>query len=415
MLKNCLIYDQQSRHHLKKTNIFIDKGVIQSIGSGSVKAKEIDLKGAILTPGWLDLNANFNDPGLEHKEDLKSGAMTAKYGGITDVALLPNTIPVLESKSDVEYVKSQSGKPINLYPIAALSEGTMGENLTEMLDLHEAGAVAFSDGMKSIWNSELLVKALQYAQKFNGLIISRPADPHLSRNVQMHEGLTSTSLGMRGEPAISEKIQIANQLEILRYAGGRLHFSMVSTADGLKLIKGAKKEGLNVTCDVGINHLRFTDRDVSNFDTNFKIEPPYRSDADRKALIKGVNDGMIDAIVSGHQPQDREGKFLEFDMASPGVISLQTMFAVLISLQDELDLATAISVLTRGPREVLGLDPVSIEKGSLARLAFFDPDAEWTMNDKSNQSKSQNSPFWDIQLRGKSLGIVIDNKIEFNS
>lgn len=415
LLKNCLIYDRQSHHHLKRITIHIEKGVIQSIGSTQSSAKEIDLKGAIVTPGWVDLNANFNDPGLEHKEDLKSGSTAAQYGGFTDVTLFPNTHPVIETKGDVEYIKSKSSKSVTLHPIAALSEGTNGEHLTEMLDLHEAGAVAFSDGMKPIWNSELLVKALQYVEKFNGLIISRPSDPHLSRNTQMHEGPTSTSLGMRGEPSVSEKIQIANQLEIVRYAGGRLHFTMVSTAEGLKLIQHAKKEGMKVTCDVGINHLRFTDKEVSNFDTNYKIDPPYRDEIDRKALIKGVNSGTIDAIVSGHQPQDRESKFLEFDKASPGVISLQTLFSVLISLKDELDLEAAMDKLTNGPRKILGLEPATIEKGAAARLAFFDPDKEWTLDDKSNRSKSQNSPFWNQQLKGKSLGILIDNKIKLDN
>ena len=414
LLKNCLIYDRQSRHHLKKVNLLVEKGIIQSIGAKVSGENELDLNGAILTPGWVDINANFTDPGFEHKEDLESGSVTAQYGGFTDVAVSPTTDPVLETKGDVEYLKSKSDRTIKLHPIAALSEGINGENLTEMLDLREAGAVAFSDGMKPIWNSELLVKALQYVQKFGGLIISRPVDAHLSRNAQMHEGLTSTSLGMRGEPAISEKLAIANQLEILRYAGGRLHFSMISTADGLKLIKIAKKDGLKVTCDVGINHLRFTDRDVSNFDTNYKIEPPYRSEADRKALIKGVNDGTIDAIVSGHQPQDRESKFLEFDLASPGVISLQTVFSVLMSLKGELDLEAAIDRLTHGARKILGLETATIQEGAQARLAFFDPEKQWTLNKKSNQSKSENSPFWETELNGRTLGIVIGNKLELN-
>jgi len=414
LLKNCLIYDRQSRHHLKKVNLLVEKGIIQSIGAKVSGENELDLNGAILTPGWVDINANFTDPGFEHKEDLESGSVTAQYGGFTDVAVSPTTDPVLETKGDVEYLKSKSDRPIKLHPIAALSEGINGENLTEMLDLREAGAVAFSDGMRPIWNSELLVKALQYVQKFGGLIISRPADAHLSRNAQMHEGRTSTSLGMRGEPAISEKLAISNQLEIVRYAGGRLHFSMISTADGLKLIKIAKKDGLKVTCDVGINHLRFTDRDVSNFDTNYKIEPPYRSEADRKALIKGVNDGTIDAIVSGHQPQDRESKFLEFDLASPGVISLQTVFSVLMSLKGELDLEAAIDRLTHGARKILGLETATIQEGAQARLAFFDPEKQWTLNKKSNQSKSENSPFWETELNGRTLGIVIGNKLELN-
>ena len=415
LLKNCLIYDRHSSHDLKKTNILIEKGMIRSIGSSSTSAKEFDLNGAILCPGWVDLNANFNDPGLEHKEDITSGKRVAQASGITDVAIFPNTDPILETKGDVEYVTSKSNSIVNLHPIAALSEGTNGKGLTEILDLREAGAVAFSDGSTPIWNAELLLKALQYIQKFDGLTITRPSDPHLSKNAQMHEGKTSTILGMRGEPAISEKMQIANQLEILRYAGGRLHFTMISTAEGLKLIKKAKKEGLKVTCDVGINHLRFTHRNVSNFDTNYKIDPPFRTETDRKALIKGVNDGVIDAIVSGHQPQDRESKFLEFDMASPGVISMQTMFSVLMSLKNQLNLDMAIDRLTHGPREILGLEPVKIEKGAEARFAIFDSKLEWVLDEDSNKSKSKNSPFWEQSILGKSIGLVIGEKIELNN
>ena len=415
LLKNCLIYDRHSRYHLKRRNILIEKGTVHSIGFSTTEAKEFDLKGAILCPSWVDLNANFNDPGLEHKEDLASGKRVAQASGITDVGIFPNTDPILETKGDVEYVKSKSNPLVNLHPIAALSEGTNGKDLTEILDLREAGAVAFSDGTTPISNAELLLKALQYVQKFDGLIIIRPSDPHLSRNTQMHEGKTSTILGMRGEPAISEKMQIASQLEILRYAGGRLHFTMISTMEGLKLIKKAKKEGLKVTCDVGINHLRFTDLDVSNFDTNYKIDPPYRTESDRKALIKGVNDGSIDAIVSGHQPQDRESKFLEFDMARPGIISMQTMFSVLMSLKDELDLDMAIDKLTHGPREILGLETIKIEKEAAAKFAIFDPTIEWELNEGSSKSKSKNSPFWGQSILGKSIGLVVGGKIELNN
>ncbi len=415
LLKNCLIFDCRSQHHLKKANVLIDKGVIQSIGSVSSKSKTVDLKGAMLTPGFVDINANYCDPGYEHKEDLESGKMVAKFSGITDVTLFPNNNPVPETKGDIEYAKSKSNDLTTFHPVAALSEGAEGKNLTEILDLQDAGAVAFSDGMIPIWNSELLLKALQYIQKFDGLIISRPSDAHLGRNTQMHEGKTSTSLGMRGEPAISEKLQIVSQLEILRYAGGRIHFTMISTSDGLKLIKAAKKEGLKVTCDVGINHLRFTDRDVSNFDTNYKIDPPYRTETDRKALIKGVNDGTIDAIVSGHQPQDRESKFLEFDIASPGVISQQTLFSVLISLQNEIKLEKSIEALTHGPRGIMGLETVKIEKGGKARFSIFNPDLNWKLGQKTNKSKSQNSPFWQQELVGKPMGVIVGDKIELTS
>jgi len=406
LLQNCVIFDLQSSHHNKKLDILLEKGTIQSIGKKLSGKQVMDLAGAMVSPGWVDMNANFCDPGLEHKEDLESGALVAANGGFTSVCLLPNTLPVTETKGDIEYLLSKSGKPVDVLPIAALSESNDGANMTEVLDLHAAGAVAFSDGMKPVWNSELLLKSLQYIQKIDGLIMSRPRDQYLSKNAQMHEGKASTVLGMRGEPALSEKIQISSQLEILRYAGGRLHFSMISSADGVRLIKQAKKEGLHVTCDVGVNHLYFTDEDVEGFDTRYKIEPPFRTEKDRKALINGVNDGTIDAIVSGHQPQDRESKYLEFDLSEPGIISLQTAYSVIQSLANELDLDRVFTALTVGPRRILGLPERKVEAGMPACLAVFDPKAEWVLNDRTNLSKSRNSPFWGKSLLGKSKGII---------
>lgn len=411
LLQNCVVFDSLSPHHNKRTSILIEKGIVQAIGKNLKGEKSIDLEGKVVSPGWVDMFANFCDPGAEHKESIDSGIRSAISGGFSSVALIPNTTPVIESKSDIEYILSKSNNPVEILPYAALSESTNGENMTEMLDLHDAGAKAFTDGYRSIYNSELLLKSLQYLQKVNGLILSRAKDNHLSKNTQMNEGKASTLLGMRGEPALSEKIQITSQLEILRYAGGRLHFTLISSAEGLRLIKNAKKEGLNVTCDVGINHLYFTDEDVQGFDTRFKIEPPFRTEADRRALVKGVNDGTIDAIVSAHEPQDREGKYLEFDLSEPGLISLQTAYSVLMSLDGELDLSKAFDALTYGPRRILGLESVSIQEGNKAVISVFDPTVKWTLDNSSNKSKSRNTPFWGKELLGRSLGIIRGNKM----
>jgi dihydroorotase len=415
LLRNCYILDPQSSFHKKKTSILIQDGRIVSTSSAPQegdrvrKPKEVDLGGKIVSPGWFDLRAHFNDPGLEHKEDLRSGGRVALAGGFTDVALLPNTHPVLDTKSDIEYIKSKSGAP-GLHPIAALSKGTEGESLSEILDLRDAGAVAFSDGLKPTWNSELLLKALQYTQKFNGLVMSFPRNVHLSRHAQMHEGVEASRLGMKGEPSLSEKIQIAHEMDILRYAGGRLHFSCVSSEEGLAEIRHAKKEGLQVTCDVALHHLIFTDKNLREFDTVFKSEPPFRTERDRKALIKGLKDGTIDAIMSAHLPQDTESKQLEFDLAEAGALSLQTAFACLLKLEEELPLEISFAKMCAG-RTLLGFEPVSIKKGSAARLSIFDPKAKWTLNDKTNVSKSRNSPFWNMELVGKATGVVIDGEI----
>ena len=274
-LANATIFDPSSSHHLQQTNILIEDGIIASIGEMS-EGKAIDLKGKIVAPGWVDLFAHFNEPGLEHKEDLRSGSLTAAAGGFTDVCLIPNTNPVVESKGEVQYIRSRS-KEVDLWPLGALSEGTKGENLTEILDLHTHGAVAFTDGLNPIWNSELLLKALQYVQKFDGLVITRPQDVGLGRYTQMHEGVISTELGMTGEPSLSEFLTVQRDIEILKYVGGKIHFSQISCERSVSLIKKAKDAGLQVTCDVSINHLLFTENDLESFDTNFKISPPLRS------------------------------------------------------------------------------------------------------------------------------------------
>jgi len=404
LLSNAKIMDIHSPHHGQQVDLLLDGESISQIGTGLEAKKVIDLQGMIVTPGLFDLFAHFNDPGHEHKEDFQSGKKAAQFGGFTDVCLIPNTEPVIESKSDVNFLKSRSGDGVDIHVLGAVSEGCKGENLTEILDLNEAGAVAFTDGLSPIWNTELLLKALQYMHKFDGLIINRPKDVHLSQFTHMHEGEVSTMLGLKGEPSISEEIAIKRDIEILKYAGGSLHFSHLSTARGVKIIKSAKKKGLSVTCDVAIHQLIYSDQDLSDYDTHLKLDPPLRSERDRKALIKGLKDGTIDAIVSSHQPQDPENKDLEFDLAATGISSLPTVISQLISIQDELPLEVAIDKLTAGPRRILGLGSCTIAEGSEARLTMVDPATSWTLDNSTNPSKSHNTPLFGQKLTGRCFG-----------
>ena len=406
LLSNATIFDPASKFHQKKSDILIEDGAIARIGKDLTAKKVIDCKDKLVFPGFVDLFAHFNDPGFEFKEDLESGSKAAISGGFTDVLLVPNNQPVTETKSDVEYLRTRSGYGVDLWPMAAVSEGTLGENLTEILDLHTAGAKAFSDGINGIWNTELLLKALQYVQKFDGLIINRPKDRHLSQHTHMHEGVVSTLMGVKGEPSISEELAIQRDLDILRYAGGKLHFSQISTEKAVKLIRNAKKEGLNVTCDVGIHHLVFTDEHIVDFDPNYKSDPPFRSEKDRKALVKGLTEGTIDAIVSAHQPQDPENKDLEFDLAAFGLIGIQTFYPLLVSLEAELSREVMISATTENPRRILGLAAVKVEEGYPAKLTIADPNASWTYNQTNNQSKSENSPLLNQEQTGKILGVI---------
>ena len=321
------ILDPQSPFHRKKANILIKDGLISYIGDNKPKAnKTIDEKGCILTPGWMDLQASFCDPGYEHKEDLNTGRNVAMAGGFTDVAVLPNTSPVIQSKNDIEYVKRDNAHTlVQLWPIAAISKNIEGEEFTEILDLEAAGAVAFSDGLKPLWNTDLLRKSMQYVQKFNGLIIDRAQDRWLSQFAVMNEGVNSALLGMKGIPALAEEVSVARDIQILEYAGGKLHLSNLSTSRAVALVRKAKKKGLRITCDVAIHQLIYTDDAVLEFDAVYKVNPPFRTNKDIKALIKGINDGTIDAIVTAHQPQDEENKKLEFDYAANGMNNMQVV------------------------------------------------------------------------------------------
>lgn len=409
LLKNALVIDPQSPYHNKKKDILIEKGRIVSFSKSSSK-KVIDCEGKIVTPGWLDLNANFCDPGFEFKEDIKSGSEAACAGGFTDVNLMPDTKPPILSKSDVEYIKAKEGTNVELHVSAAVSHNLDGENLTEMIDLKHAGVESFSEGDQPISNAKLLLNALQYASRLDVPVFQNARDSDLSDKTQMHEGEVSTGLGMKGEPSLSEELIIARDLGILKYSGGKLHFSKISAAKSVDLIRKAKREKLNVTCDVSIHHLLFNDSNLSNFDSTYKVLPPYRSESDRKALIKGILDGTIDAICSDHRPQDLESKKLEFDLADPGSISLQTFLPALLKVK-EVPFEVLVDRLTNGPRKVLGLSAVVIEKGAEAKLTIVDKKEKWELNKHTNLSKSINSPFWGEELLGKVVGIVNGDKI----
>lgn len=414
LLKNSNILDLSSPFHGQNVDVYIESGEIREIGKNLTLDADELIEGCTVTPGFCDLNAHFSEPGGEHREDLKSGSIAAAFSGFTDVCVLPNTDPVIESKSDVRFINNGAINGVALHAIGAVSEGCKGENLTEILDLENAGAVAFSDGLNPIHNTELLLKALQYVQKFEGLVINRPKDIHLAQYAQMHEGRVSTIMGMKGEPSLSEEIAIKRDLDILGYTGGRLHFSQVSTVEGIALIKKAKKKGFSVTCDVAIHQLLYTEKDLQEYDTNYKTDPPLRSERDRKALIKAVNTGVIDAIVSAHNPHDPENKDLEFDLASSGISSLPSFLSDLLSLSAEIDLSILIEKVTTGPRTIVGLEQATINVGSVANLAIIKEDQEWKLDSKTNPSKSVNSPRFGKTLKGKCLATLRGSQLTIN-
>lgn len=405
------ILDPDSPFHQKQKNILLHNGRIAAIGDKNLAAdKIIKAEGMKLSAGWFDLGTFIGDPGLEYKEDLESGTRAAAAGGFTEIAVLPNTVPCVQTKNEISYlVRGNDSRLVQIHPLASVTLNNKGEELTEMIDLHTAGAVGFTDGLKPIWHTDIFLKSLQYLQKFDGVLIDHPEDYWLNLFGQMHEGVNSTRLGLKGMPRIGEEIVIGKNLELLQYAGGRLHFARVSTPRSLELIRAAKKKH-RVTCDVTVFQPLLDDNLLTDFDTNYKVNPPLRERADNDAIIKALRDGTIDVLTSGHMPQDEESKNLEFDRAEFGMIGLQTFCANLVSLSKHVDWDVLIPKVTTGPRKVLGLESGRIEEGALANLTLIDPALKWVLNDESNYSKSKNSPWYGKEVTGKAVAVFNQGK-----
>lgn len=414
LISSATVIDHQSSYHGKVTDLLICNGKIADMGKITQKAdKTINAKGMYLSVGWFDMRARFGDPGLEHKEDIYSGLTAAKQGGFTGVALLPNTQPVIQSKNDIQYLLSRSQPHLtDLYPIAAVTRDTKGEDFTEMIDLHEAGAIAFSDGEVPIWQADILLKSLQYLQKFDGLVINKPENLRLNLFGTMNEGVSSTMLGMKGMPTLSEDIAVQRDLSLLEYAGGRLHLSNISSAKSIDMIRKAKKADLQVTCDVASFQPLFDDQALSTFDTNYKVNPPFRNKRDNQAIIKGLKDGTIDVIVSSHTPHDEECKKLEFDLADFGITGLQTVASNIATLSGQIDMEQLIHQVTYAPRNILKLDVPEIAPGEVANLTLFDPAHEWIFDRDTNQSKAINSLYFGSKIKGKAIA-VFNNGMEW--
>ncbi|WP_375560861.1 dihydroorotase [Bernardetia sp. OM2101] len=371
---------------------------------------KLDCQGAFVSVGWCDMRAFVPEPGMEHRETLISAGRAASLGGFTQVAILPNTQPTIENKENVYFLQQENKKTntkVEFLAIAALTYKAEGKEMTQMYDLHKAGAVAFSDGLKNVSHTGVLMRALQYTQAFDGLVMQLPSDENLS-NGHMHEGITSTKLGLKGLPSIAEEMMIQRDLEVLRYTGGKIHFSTISTARSVELIRKAKQEGLNVTCDIAAYQLSFLDEDLAKenfiFDTFLKVFPPLRTQHDRNALLEGLKDNTIDVIVSNHIPHDEEAKKLEFDLADFGMINFQTAFAAIRKQTESiLSLEELIQKITVNPRQILKLKQPQIKEEEKANLTVFYPNESWEFEKKMNASKSKNSPFIDLEnsLKGK--------------
>jgi len=406
LVRQARIIDPSSPFHQQTTDIFIQNGIVAETGSIDRPAdKVIEAEGLCLSPGWTDIFSSFCDPGYEARETLVSGAQAAAAGGYTDVMVLPNTAPVLHNKSGIEYIVQRSARlPVTIHPIGAITKNTEGKELAEMYDMHQSGAVAFSDGTCTIQSAGLLLKALQYLRAIDKTIIQVPDDRSISASGLVNEGIMSTRLGLPGKSAIAEELMIARDIELAQYTNSKLHITGISTGRGLDLIRGAKAAGIQVTCSVTPNHLFFTDEDLPGYDTNLKLNPPLRTAADRAALRAGVLDGTVDCIAAHHQPQDPDHKVVEFEYAQYGMTGLETCFAVVRTVLPGLSIEDIVRLFSTAPRAIFGLAPLTVALGSAAAFSLFLPDAVWTPG--ASRSRSKNTAFTGRTLTGKPFGII---------
>lgn len=390
---------------------FFDNNKIYKVSEETLATEEVevvDCTGLLASEGWIDLRCFAGEPGLEQRETLDSLGESLKQSGFTEAVLLPNTMPVIQSKNEVEFIRSKVRDFLSTIHLqGAITRDTRGEDFTEILDMHHHGVRVFGDGIVPLSNSDRMMKAIQYLQKFDGILFDHSYDPLLAIFGQMHEGLTSTRVGLKGIPSMAEEVAIKKNIDILAYTGGSIHFQTLSTAGAVDAIRQAKQKGLGVTSDVSLYQLLFLDENLIDFDTNLKVMPPFRGLDDREALIEGLKDGTIDAIVSNHQPLEVDAKHMEFDLAAFGMAGLSTFLPGLVLLEKELGWPLLIDKVTKGPARVLRQN-----RQELTSLTIFDPEEEWLYDRHTSPSLSHNSPWFNSSLRGRVKYVVNNGKFE---
>jgi dihydroorotase len=407
LVKDVLIYNGLGQPESELQDILVLDGLISAIGTGLTVPEGITViegKGAAAIPGLFDMLASCGEPGHEHLDTFSSLTNAALAGGFTGIAISPNAGAAADTQDYVHFVRHKGSQyGCDLFPYAAISQQQKGQKLADLIDLQQAGAIGYYDGSAPIHNTDLMVKALQYAQHTGLMVINRPEDHWLAQFGQMHEGFTSTLLGLKAIPSLAEVMMVKRDLDLLRHVGGRLHLSCLSTAEAVNLVRAGKAEGLAVSASVSVAQLLFTDQDLGDLNSNLKAEPPFRSEADKTALLAGLKDGTIDVVVTNHTPLDIESKRLEFDMASPGMIMLQTALPALLTAYPDLNLEFWIPKLGHNARALLLLAQPNISVGEVAQFIVIDPDQTFEFSAKVNKSKSANTPLFNKKLKGRIL------------
>ncbi len=403
----------------QRANLLTDGARIADFGPGLFAdgvpdgIQAIDLTGQCLAPGLVDMRVLIGEPGDEEKDTIKSASRAAAVGGITAMALLPNTDPVLDEVAGLEFVarRAREAKLVKVFAYGSATRGTEGNEITEMGLLAQAGAVAFTDGTKAIGSAKTMRRALSYAKTFDKLIVQHPEEPSLGGGM-MNSGEIATRLGLVGIPREAEIIMIERDLRLVELTGGRLHFAHVTTGESVDLIRRAKERGLRVTCDTAPHYFALTEVDVGDYRTFAKVSPPLRGEMDRRAVVVGLADGTIDAIASDHVPQDQDQKRLPFGQAACGVSGLETLFPLTLELvhKGALTLSQALACVTVKPADILGLPLGRITKGGPADLVAFDLDQPWQIDVSRFKSKSKNSPFDKRPVQGRPLRTIVDGR-----
>ncbi|MET4080188.1 dihydroorotase [Pedobacter sp. UYP30] len=415
LVKNATILSPESSKHNKTVDVRVVSGKFSELGKldAADGEKVFDAEGAYLSPGFFDLNCAFGDPGFETKEDMQTVTYAAMAGGFTGLALLPQTDPVVQSKSQVAYVLDKAkGNLVAVYPLGAISQQREGKEIAELFDMQQAGAIAFTDGDRPLQDDGFMNRALQYAKGCDALLMVSPENKSIAGKAQINESKNSVLLGMKGLPALAEEMHIARDIFLAKYNDCKIHINCVSTAGAVALIRQAKKEGVQISCDVAAHQLVFTEDLLADFDSNYKVKPPLRGKADVDALIVGLKDGTIDAICSQHRPEEIEFKDVEFEIAHYGIIALQTVLPLL--LQAKLSPGLIVEKLSVNSRKLLSLDVPNIEEGEPANFVIFDVQKQWTFDSATNRSKSSNSPLMNKVLTGAVIFVANNNK-QFNA
>ena len=411
LLKAATVIDPLSSFHNQTVDILIENGMISDIDpfiETKETYQEIILDTLYVSQGWFDSSISFGEPGYEERETIDHGLTVAAKSGFTNIALHPNTTPIIDTNSSVGFLKSKALQhAVNIHPIGALTTKSDGIDIAELYDMQQAGAIAFGDYKKPIQNPNLLKIALLYVQNFDGLVLSFPLDMSIAGKGMMHEEKQSTLLGLKGIPALSEELQISRDLYLLEYTGGKLHIPTISSAKSVQLIRQAKANGLQVTCSVSVHNLALTDEELVDFNTNYKVLPPLRTQKDIDALLIGITDGTIDMITSDHCPIDIENKKVEFDNAYYGTIGLESAFGIINNL---LGIEKTIALLTQG-KSVFGIKNIPIAKGNLADLSLFTDKGDHIFTKEQILSTSKNSALLGKNTKGIVYGIIANSKI----